>query len=140
MAPRKRTKARAVAQGHVPEVEQAAEIAEDAEARLVAAGQVPEVEQVAEIADDEEAQKAAAIERKWETLKKSAYWCGLCCDILRSFQSHISRRPNCKANLNSRPLTEDELKTLRAEFDVEQEDPKRTLYLLKKHTALEGFF
>ena len=96
MAPRKRTKARAVAQGHVPEVEQAAEIAEDAEARLVAAGQVPEVEQVAEIADDEEAQKAAAIERKWETLKKSAYWCGLCCDILRSFKSHRSRRPNCK--------------------------------------------
>lgn len=66
---------------------------------------------------------AAAREKKWQTIKKRAGYCGLCCDVLRDFAGHASRRPRCKSHQDSRRLTTDELAKMRAEFDEEEQDP-----------------
>ena len=93
-----------------------------------AAEAAPQEEPLAE--DAAEARRLQQIELKWKKLKGLAYHCGLCCGVIRSFKSHCSRRPACKASKASRPLTEGELTTLRAEFDIQQSDPQRTYHLL----------
>ena len=65
----------------------------------------------------------AAQEKRWQVIKKRAGYCGLCCDVLRDFQGHCSRRPKCKGHKDSRRLTEDEVAKMRAEFDEEQRNP-----------------
>jgi hypothetical protein len=96
--------------------------------RPAAAEVVPEEapeEEPAEPVEEPAGQVEALLEAKWLKLKKLAHYCGLCCTVIRSFSSHCSRRLLCKAHSGSRPLTEDELEALRAEFDLEQTDSKR---------------
>lgn len=63
-------------------------------------------------------------QHKWKLIRKRAGYCGLCCDVLRDFTGHASRRPKCKAHPGSRSLTEEEFARLKAEFDEEDLDPR----------------
>jgi hypothetical protein len=91
-----------------------------------AAAAANELAAAAAAAADDPAVAAAAEarERRWQVIKKQAGYCGLCCDVLRDFQGHGSRRPNCKSHKDSRRVTEDELTRMRAEFDEEETNPK----------------
>jgi hypothetical protein len=44
--------------------------------------------------------------------------------VLRDYTGHASRRPSCKANPDSRDLTEQDWERLKAEFDEEETDPR----------------
>jgi hypothetical protein len=97
-------------------VDLAVDLAATAAGELIAA--------VAAADDPAVAAAAEARERRLQVIKKRAGYCGLCCDVLRDFQGHCSRRSNCKSHKDSRKMTEDELIRMRAEFDEEDTNPK----------------
>ena len=65
--------------------------------------------------------------RAWKRIKARAGYCGLCCEVLRDFTGHASRRPNCRAHKDSRghyKLSSDEWAQIEADFQQEIADPQ----------------
>ena len=79
------------------------------------------VEQMVDALSEDQKKDA---EQKLQTIKKRAGYCGLCTGVMRDLRGHCSRRPNCKAHLDTRALTAEELQQLEKEFWDEQTNPE----------------